>query len=535
MNGPFLRKLWEQALKSRGESWPQLSDLCLDSLHAAVELSDGSRGLALNYDQEGHQQLSLSLLRRLGQRLLERSKQDPLLGETLFGLDDSPTLRSVAVALVNALYASLQSGGQVVLPGRLPLQSFAGLARHIAIVGFGGYLDEALHLPWLETVTCFDLNFSTEERRRQYLPYVQSVVEPRRAHMNVHLSDGRDQQEKLATAEVVCISGSTLCNDSLQPLLEQSLAAEHVLLEGHSAGLFPEALDRWKVHTVVRTSLDLPVATLMRRYARQLELGMLDLNPGHYVDMLFPERQSVTRVAGQAARRGDTFLLLQARDADDPMIEHEVGCFSRALGREVRPWSLLERPLRNRDLQGCAAVLVGGSGMYGAAENREPWFLSALESLRTVLRAELPMFASCWGIQALATALGGRVEVRPDWSEFGTIRVELFPGASGDVLFGELPEELWVQAGHSESVTALPPGALCLAGSERCPHQAFTLPGRPVYACQFHPELSHEDLQYRVRRYSLQLGLESDWSDPHSSRRSEIGLLLLRRFVERCC
>lgn len=541
MNGVFLRQTFDRILELRDHPPLRLRDLCLDTLHAAVELSDGSCGVALNYDQEGDQQLSLELLQRLGQRILEKSANDLLLRDTLFGDDDTPTLRAVAVAILNALCAPLNrsdglSLGHVRLPDRLSLQSFAGLAKHVLVIGCGGYLEEALHLSWLEQVTCFDLNFATETRRRRYRPFLENVVEPRRESLQVHLSDGSDQAEILPTADLVCVSGSTLCNDSLGAIVEQATSAGAIILEGHSAGLSPRFLVDLGIRHVVQTPLDLAVPHMLRRYSQQLHRGKVQVGPGPYFDLLFPERSSLVSVAGYPVPRGDTLLLLQARDADDPMIEHECRCFSRALGREVRPWSLLDRPLRGVDLHGCAGVLVGGSGVYGAAFNREPWFLPALESLRVVLRSELPMFASCWGIQALTVALGGRVEVRPDMAEFGSLPVQRCAGTLNDPLFGDFPERFSVQCGHSEAVTVLPAGVVLLASSERCPHQAFKLPGRPVYACQFHAELTAQDLQDRVRRYAPNLGLSSDWSQSEAAETAtpEVGPLLLQRFLALC-
>ncbi len=532
MTGDFLKQALTTILAERQHPQLQIVDLCLETLHAAVECSDGSAGLALNYDQEGNEQLDPQLLRTLGQRLLERATSQPLLAETLFLPDEAPTLRALSIALLNALSAPLcqpeeaMRRGFVALPGRLPLQSFYGLATRLTVVGCGGYLEEALHLPWLQRVACLDLHFDTSEGRARYQPYLENVVEPHRQHKEIVLEGPSSSPTILAETDLLCLSGSTLCNDTFWSLAESSRHCCALLLEGHSAGLWPGLLQSWGVQHVVRTPIDLPVAALLRRYAGQLQRGHAQLGPGPYVDCLFPERTTLVAISGPARARGQRWLLLQARDPDDAMIGHEQQCFERALGRPVEVRSLLQGGLASHELSDCAAVLVGGSGRYGAAHNREFWFLPALESLRLVLRQNLPLFASCWGIQSLACALGGRVEARPEFAEYGSVRLLLTPAGQRDPLLQGLGEDAWVQAGHSETVTQLPAGVELLAASTHCPTQMFRLSGRPVYACQFHAELRAEDLNHRMEYYRLPPSSEG----PRSSA-DQLGPRLLARFM----
>lgn len=319
MTGDFLKQALTTILAERQHPQLQIVDLCLETLHAAVECSDGSAGLALNYDQEGNEQLDPQLLRTLGQRLLERATSQPLLAETLFLPDEAPTLRALSIALLNALSAPLcqpeeaMRRGFVALPGRLPLQSFYGLATRLTVVGCGGYLEEALHLPWLQRVACLDLHFDTSEGRARYQPYLENVVEPHRQHKEIVLEGPSSSPTILAETDLLCLSGSTLCNDTFWSLAESSRHCCALLLEGHSAGLWPGLLQSWGVQHVVRTPIDLPVAALLRRYAGQLQRGHAQLGPGPYVDCLFPERTTLVAISGPARARGQRWLLLQAR------------------------------------------------------------------------------------------------------------------------------------------------------------------------------------------------------------------------------
>ena len=197
------------------------------------------------------------------------------------------------------------------------------------------------------------------------------------------------------------------------------------------------------------------------------------------------------------------FLLLQIRDADDPMRLQEVGCFAAALEctlSDIVPFDLLNAAPTHDELAEVDAVLVGGSGNYSAA-GEGAWLDRALDGLREIAALRKPMFASCWGFQALARALGGRCEHAPEQAELGTIDLALTDAGRDDPLFAALGPSFLGQAGHEDCVTELPDGAVWLASSERNAHQAFRLEGAPIYCTQFHPELDLAALLARVDAY----------------------------------
>src|SRR5262245_49375792 len=116
------------------------------------------------------------------------------------------------------------------------------------------------------------------------------------------------------------------------------------------------------------------------------------------------------------------YLLLQARNEPDPMRQQEVACFARALGthvEKIRVFDLLAHSIHTRALRDVDVLLLGGSGEYSAAGEGE-WLSRALNSLRLVHASCKPTFASCWGFQAMARALGGRVVNDPVHAEIGT-------------------------------------------------------------------------------------------------------------------
>ena len=197
------------------------------------------------------------------------------------------------------------------------------------------------------------------------------------------------------------------------------------------------------------------------------------------------------------------FLLLQVRDGEDPMRDNEVTCFRRALGcrsEQIGVWDLLAEAPSPATLDRSDVVLLGGSGDYSATGEGE-WLYRALDSLRHLHAIEKPTFASCWGFQAMARALGGQVVNDPAQAELGTIDLVLTDEGRQDPVFAPVGENFRGQAGHQDRVVTLPDGAQLLASSDRVKQQAYRFVGLPVYCTQFHPELRREDLLARVRAY----------------------------------
>jgi GMP synthase (glutamine-hydrolysing) len=197
------------------------------------------------------------------------------------------------------------------------------------------------------------------------------------------------------------------------------------------------------------------------------------------------------------------YLLLQVRNPSDPMRRHEVNCFSRALQCDVDQIGVLDLisgvPSRTT-LDLVDVVLLGGSGDYSVAEGGS-WLAAALESMRELYDWNKPTFASCWGFQAMARALGGKVVTDLSRAELGTHDLWLTDAGRRDPVFSHLGRAFLAQMGHQDIVTELPPGAVRLASSERVVNQAFCFPTKPIYCTQFHPELRREDLLQRLEAY----------------------------------
>jgi len=230
-------------------------------------------------------------------------------------------------------------------------------------------------------------------------------------------------------------------------------------------------------------------------------------------------------------------LLLQVRNDDDPMRGHEVECFARSLQcrpDQIATHDLIAGPPGSELLDRCDMVVLGGSGDYSVAEGGE-WMPRALEGIRRLVDCNKPTFASCWGFQAFAKALGGEVVTDLARAELGTIEVSATTAAKDDPVFAASGSKFLVQAGHQDIVDRLPKNAVLLASTDRVTNQAFRLADRPIYCTQFHPELRGDDLLRRVGAYpayiktisGLPLGEFSQ-----SVQDSPMSEALLKRFLE---
>ncbi len=198
------------------------------------------------------------------------------------------------------------------------------------------------------------------------------------------------------------------------------------------------------------------------------------------------------------------FKLLQARVEDDPVRERERNSFAAGLGVDPKCIEtvdmLLETDTFDSITDGADAVLVGGSGDFSVTSDL-PWLSNFFAVLRDLAYNGFPTFASCFGFQGMVIALGGKVETDKDNLEVGSLMVEKLSESDGDPLFGELPVSFVCQQGHVDRAIKLPDCVDLLARSKQCPFQAIKVKGAPVYATQFHPELTGEENKRRFLQY----------------------------------
>jgi len=233
------------------------------------------------------------------------------------------------------------------------------------------------------------------------------------------------------------------------------------------------------------------------------------------------------------------FTLLQARNPADEARLDEQRAFAARLGlpvEELRSIDVLSESLDDSVLEGCDVLLVGGSGEYSVLDAHPP-IVAFIDFLAGAADSGCPIFASCFGFQALVSGLGGSVVADEDHAEVGTYWLERLPAATDDVLFHDFPEGFWAQLGHKDRADTMPECLVPLARSEATPFQAFRMQDRPVYGTQFHPELTWRDNRSRFERYMVQYGRLFGEAEAirrlESHRPSPEANTLLGRFVER--
>jgi GMP synthase-like glutamine amidotransferase len=173
-----------------------------------------------------------------------------------------------------------------------------------------------------------------------------------------------------------------------------------------------------------------------------------------------------------------------------------VGSEGPALIEETRPRGThaeICRPVIGHPIpkaaQGYAAIVALGGPMGVYETDKHPWMADLITLLRDALEKNVPTLGICLGSQALAAA--GGAEVRPTGlQEIGWFPITFTGEAQEDPLLGMLPSPLEVFHWHGDR-WELPEGAVLLASSERCDHQAFRL-GERAWGLQFHMEITPE-------------------------------------------
>jgi GMP synthase (glutamine-hydrolysing) len=134
-------------------------------------------------------------------------------------------------------------------------------------------------------------------------------------------------------------------------------------------------------------------------------------------------------------------------------------------------------------------------GVILSGSHASLWEDETLRAPAAVFELGLPVLGICFGMYAIAEALGGKVEGGHK-REFGYAEVRahghtrLLNGIQ-DRVTPEGHGMLNVWMSHGDSVTEMPPGFKLMASTASCPIAGMADEARGYYAVQFHPEVTH--------------------------------------------
>ncbi len=197
------------------------------------------------------------------------------------------------------------------------------------------------------------------------------------------------------------------------------------------------------------------------------------------------------------------------RAVDEVVVLDYGGQYSQLIARRVRelgvfsellPHHVGAEEVRKRKPKGL--ILSGGpASVYAPGAPRLD---------RELLQLGIPVLGICYGMQLIATELGGKVE-GAEIGEFG--RSELTVREPGRLLAG-LPAEQTCWMSHRDTVFAPPPGFTALASSTASPVAALESVERGVYGIQFHPEVVHTPYGQTILERFLEeiCGADRSWS-----------------------
>ena len=178
---------------------------------------------------------------------------------------------------------------------------------------------------------------------------------------------------------------------------------------------------------------------------------------------------------------------------------------------EVHPCDVSDEWIREYAADGqLKGVILSGShaSVYEETTDKAP---------QAVFELGIPVLGICYGMQAMAHQLGGKVEGGHK-REFGFAAVRarghtrLLEGIQ-DFATDEGHGMLDVWMSHGDKVTELPPGFKLMASTDSCPIAGMADEDRRFYAVQFHPEVTHtKQGPALLQRFVLGIcGVTPDW------------------------
>lgn len=207
-------------------------------------------------------------------------------------------------------------------------------------------------------------------------------------------------------------------------------------------------------------------------------------------------------------------LLLQVRRDQETILEEFYGFVETG---KLQPQQITcinpiqQKHIDWKNLLHYDALFVGGSSDVSVLAPEEyPFIAECKQLVADYYHHKLPVFASCFGFQVAAEALGGEVCLDVENKEVGLFEILQTDAAKEDILLHDTPAKFWAVLGHKERAKKLPAGVITLNYTPLCPYHGFKFPDRPFYGFQYHPEMSTKDLHSRIIRYQERYGFHAE-------------------------
>ena len=146
---------------------------------------------------------------------------------------------------------------------------------------------------------------------------------------------------------------------------------------------------------------------------------------------------------------------------------------------EILPWDIDEEKIIEIKPKG---IILSG-GPESVTQSHTP------RIPQVVFDLNIPLLGICYGMQTLAEQMGGQV-ISSDNKEFGHAEVLL---KADSALFKDLEQTLNVWMSHGDQVQDLPDNFTLIASTDSAPIAAMQHQTKPIFALQFHPEVTHTE------------------------------------------
>jgi GMP synthase (glutamine-hydrolysing) len=157
-------------------------------------------------------------------------------------------------------------------------------------------------------------------------------------------------------------------------------------------------------------------------------------------------------------------------------------------------------------------LVVMGGPMNVYEYRAHPWLRDEKRLIAQSIEQGKTVIGVCLGAQLIADVLGAKVYQNPE-IEIGWFPVRFLDTRKSVRCFDQFPSEITALHWHGDTFD-LPNGAIHLAESDACKHQAFAW-GEKVVGLQFHIEVAGKDLVEFI-------GETLPPTAPHIQRREEI-------------